>query len=76
MNYLNFERRSKTKIPTGDICKGTPDIEFERVRFTGLGSTFGDPHTDRQTHTDVFLKQFFYFRATLGMKEVLQSSKN
>ena len=30
---LNFEGRSKTKKMAGDICKGTPDTEFERDWF-------------------------------------------
>ena len=42
-------------------------IEFERDRSIGLGSTFGDGHTDRQTdrqththtHTDIFSKTHF-----------------
>ena len=27
---LNFEGRSKMKRQAGDMCKGTPDIEFEQ----------------------------------------------
>ena len=30
------------KKQTGDICKGTPDIECERDRPVGLGATLGD----------------------------------
>ena len=33
----------------------TLDIEFEQDRSIDLGSTFGDGHTDRQTHTYTFL---------------------
>ena len=54
----------------------TLDTEFERDRSIGLGSTIGDAQTDRHTHTDIFSKTHFYFRATLGVKELLQSSKN
>ena len=32
-----------------DIYKRAPDIEFERDRSIGLGSTIGDGQTDRQT---------------------------
>ena len=39
---LNFEGRSKTKIRTGDICKGIPDTEFEQDCSVGLGATLGD----------------------------------
>ena len=71
---LNFEDRSTTKKREGNIYKGTLDIEFERYRSIGLGSTFGDGHThrqtdrqtDRQTHTHThthtqtfFLKHIF-----------------
>ena len=57
---LNFRVKGKTKKTARDICKGTLDIEFERDRSVGLGSTVGDGHTDRQTdththtHTHVF----------------------
>ena len=41
---LNFEGRSKTKKKknTGDICKGTLDIEFKRDWSVGLGATLDD----------------------------------
>ena len=43
---LHFEGRSKTYIKkkkeTGNICKGTPDIEFEQDWSLGLGATLGD----------------------------------
>ena len=39
---LNFEGRSKTKKRAGDICKGIPDIEFERYWSVGLGTMLGD----------------------------------
>ena len=60
-----------------DIYIRTLYIEFERDRAIGLGSTFGDDHTDRQTdgqththththkHTqDIFSKTHFW---TLGV---------
>ena len=39
---LNFEGRLKTKKPTRDICKGTPDIEFEQDWSVGLGAILAD----------------------------------
>ena len=42
-----------------DIYMRTLDIEFERDRSVGLGSTFDDGYTDRQTHTDIFSKTHF-----------------
>ena len=49
---LHFEGRSKTnkkkkkkkerKGETGNICKGTPDIEFEEDWSVGLGATLGN----------------------------------
>ena len=30
------------KKQAGDICKGTPDIEFEQNWSVGLGATLGD----------------------------------
>ena len=42
---LNFEGRSKTKNKkreTGNIGKGTPDIEFQLDWSVGLGATLGD----------------------------------
>ena len=59
---LNFRGRGKTKTPARDIYKRTLDIEFDRDRSTGLGSTIGDGQTDRQTHTRTqtfFLKHIF-----------------
>ena len=41
----------KTKKTARDIYKRTQDIEFERDRSIGLGSTMGDGQTDRKTHT-------------------------
>ena len=35
---LNFEGSSKTKTQAGDVCKGTPDFEFEQDWSVGLGS--------------------------------------
>ena len=54
---LNFRGRGKTKKKTArDIYKRTPDIEFERDRSIGLGSTIGDRQTDTYTF---FLKHVF-----------------
>ena len=40
---LHFEGRSKTKEgETGNICKGTPDIEFGQDWSVGLGTTLRD----------------------------------
>ena len=39
---LKFESRSKTKKGARDICKGTPDTEFEQDWSVGLGATLGD----------------------------------
>ena len=36
----------KRKEPAGDIYKGTLDIEFERNWSVGLGTMFGDEHTE------------------------------
>ena len=41
-SILNFEGRSKTKKQTGDICRGTPHIEFEQDWSVGLGAMLGD----------------------------------
>ena len=46
---LHFRVRGKTKKTARDICERALDIEFERDRSIGLGSTLGDDHTDRQT---------------------------
>ena len=54
--------RGKTKKTTRDIYKRTLDIEFERDRSIGLGSTIGDGRTVRQTGTHIqtfFLKHIF-----------------
>ena len=37
----------KTNKTARDICKRTLDIEFERDRSIGLGSTLGDGHTEK-----------------------------
>ena len=47
---LRVDRKVKTRVR--DICERTLDIDFERDRPIGLGSTFGDGQTD--THTDIF----------------------
>ena len=39
---LNFRGRAKTKKTARDIYKKTLDIEFERDRSIGLGSTIGE----------------------------------
>ena len=36
-----------------DICERPLDIEFERDRSIGLGSTFGDGQSDK--HTEIYL---------------------
>ena len=59
---LNFRGRGKTIKTARDIYMRTLYIEFERDRSIGLGSTFGDDHTDRDTHTHTqtfFLKHIF-----------------
>ena len=45
----------KLKKKAGDIYRRTLDVEFERDRSIGLGSTIGDGKTNRHTnpHTDV-----------------------
>ena len=53
----------KRKEQAEDIYMRTLYIEFQRDRSIGLGSTFGDGHTDRQTdthtHTHTFSKTYF-----------------
>ena len=39
---LYFEGRSKKKEKTGNICKGTPDIELEQDWSLGLVATLRD----------------------------------
>ena len=56
---LNFWDRAKTKKTARDIYMRTLYIEFERDRSIGLGSTFGDGHTDRHTHRHFFSKTHF-----------------
>ena len=57
---LNFRVRGKTKKAARYIYMRILYIEFERVQSIGLGCTFGDGHTDRQTHTQTFfLKHIF-----------------
>ena len=43
----------KLKKKAGDTYKRTLDIEFERDRLIGLGSTIGDGETDKHTHTHI-----------------------
>ena len=52
----------KLKKATRDIYKRALDIEFERDRSIGLGSTIGDDQTDRQTdiHTDRHTHRHFF----------------
>ena len=65
-----------------DIYERTLDIEFERDRSIGLGSTVGDNQTDRQTdrhthtHTDtdthtgcLSYKSFFFFKKETRLKK-------
>ena len=56
---LNFRGRGKTKKTARDIYKRTLDIEFERDRSIGLGSTIGDGQTQTQTHTHTHTHTFF-----------------
>ena len=39
---LNFEGSRKRKERAGDICKGTPDIEFEQDWSVGFDATLSD----------------------------------
>ena len=39
---LNFGGSSKTKKQAGDVCKGTPDVEFEQDWSFRLGAMLGD----------------------------------
>ena len=39
---LNFEGRSKKEKQTENICKGTPDIEFEQDWSVGLRAKLRD----------------------------------
>ena len=55
--YVNGKTKSAR-----NIYKRTRDIEFELDMSIGLGSMFGDSHTDRQIVTDIFLKHFFRMR--------------
>ena len=49
----------KLKKTARDIYMRTLYIEFELDRSIGLGSTFGDGHTDRYTHIHFFSKKTF-----------------
>ena len=51
---LNFRGRGKTKKTARDIYMWTLYFEFERDWSIGLGSTFGDGHTDTHTHTHTY----------------------
>ena len=39
---LNLRVDGKRKRETGNICKGTPDIEFEQDGSVGLGAIFAN----------------------------------
>ena len=39
---LNFGGSSKTETQAEDICKGTPNIEFEQDWSVGLGAVLAD----------------------------------
>ena len=61
---LNFNGKSEMKKEKSGMeifARDSIDIEFERDRSIGLGSTIGDGQTDRQTdtHTDIFSKTNF-----------------
>ena len=60
LTTLNFDDKSKRKKKkrARDIYKRTLDIEFERDRSIGLGSTIGRTETDIHTQT-FFLKHIF-----------------
>ena len=73
---LNFRGRGKTKKTAGDIYKWTLDIEFELDLWIGLGSMFGDSHTDRQILTDIFLEHFFRMREWYRTKNHKKKSKS
>ena len=36
------KKKKERKRETGNICKGTPDIEFEQDWSVGFGATLGD----------------------------------
>ena len=55
---LNFWGSSKTERTGEDICKETPDIEFEQDWSVGSGSTLEDGKK--------FFKYFFSFRDFSG----------
>ena len=42
LTTLNFMGRSKMTKRVRDICKGTPDNEFEQDLSVGLGATLRD----------------------------------
>ena len=62
------------------ICKRTLDIEFERAQSIGLGSMFGDCHTDThmQTdrHTHFFYNTFIECGSDIGSKFIKKSKSN
>ena len=66
----------KLKKKTRDIYKRTIDIEFERDRSIGLGSTIGDGQTDRQTdrqthtHTYIFSKTYLHTLVPIIRKNI------
>ena len=75
---LKFRGRGKLKAGR-NICTRILDIEFERDRSIGLGSTFTDGHTDRQTdrHTHTFfLKTFLDCGSDVESKIIKKSKTN
>ena len=72
---LNFRGRWKLKKKkinkeARDICEGTPDIDFERDRSIGLGSTVCSA-TDRHTHTHTHTNHRYSIDLLLEKKDYL-----
>ena len=58
--WTNLDFRGGGKLKHGSrYLHEDPIYEFERDRLIGLGSRFGDVHTDRHTQT-FFSKTLFY----------------
>ena len=69
------------KPTTFNQNRWTLDIEFERNRLIGLGTTIGDGQSDRQTDTHTraqtfFLKHIFDCRSDVEMKTIKKSKSN
>ena len=75
--HLILGIRGKTKTTVLDICARTLDIDFERDRALGLGSTFGDVQTDR--YTDTHTHKYFFSKTrfqTVETKTMKKSKSN